>query len=159
MTPADNRFYREPTNSVDLSLSRAQADQLLAHLCEVEAHFDLDSSAASDIDAVRRLIADGIVKYDIAARADEASKVMLCPFCGEGEALSLHSCGHHFIECRICFAQGPSGSAPHVAYEGWNSRHEATVLREALVLMVDAYKGDHPTYQKAAMIRAEEALS
>lgn len=66
MSPQDNRFYREaPTHlGVMLQLDRKQADQLLAHLCEVERLADLHPKQAAELHQVRCLIAESIVKYD-----------------------------------------------------------------------------------------------
>lgn len=56
-------------SSVQLLLTRSQADRLLSHLCEVEAHFDLRPDGVAEVEAVRRLLAQGIVEYDRANRA------------------------------------------------------------------------------------------
>lgn len=47
-----------------------------------------------------------------------------CPFCGEGEALSLYSCGNHRISCLICFTDGPTAGTTEDALEAWNTRFE-----------------------------------
>lgn len=61
-----------------------------------------------------------------------------CPFCGEDEALSLHSCGGHRVSCQICFMDGPTADTPEDALEAWNTRLEiAEVEREACIAILE----------------------
>lgn len=45
-----------------------------------------------------------------------------CPFCGETEALGIHSPRKSAVLCGICFTEGPQGEYPRHAREGWNTR-------------------------------------
>ncbi len=162
--PRGDRFYRErdpiwSEAASDASEGWSAAVQLARTLHKV--HYGPITSwrplptVAGVISQIDNMTA-GLGKMD---RTAEPNKLPECPFCGEGEALSLHSSGHHHIECQICFAQGPASDKPEVAIEAWGIRHEVVVLREALELMVNAFQGEHQTYRKTAMIRAREALA
>jgi hypothetical protein len=81
-----------------------------------------------------------------------------CPFCGEAEAIGIHTPRKSAVRCGVCLTDGPQADSPAYAREGWNTRADPAAVVDsgflrALLIAAPSHQGGH-SYSGAAIAKA-----